>query len=277
MVNTWLSSNPFLVSREIGELIVAAANVLPPFTVSDDLFVEPVGYVYFENLVATPHGWVGGFLWGKTGESLMGQGTTYYVYPLVSPMFGDRVKAPGHSPSLHPFLQEDRQHATLLERYRTLLFVNGELWFFPGFDWRTTEQEISHIERGKEILAAESVSQVRHYSSLFLSFLLFLQQKLLVPERVKVSGSRKVRDVGVKIHEPKVNVVRLRKTHQRSSDDHEHKHFDYSCRWFVRGHWHRYFHKTEDAWIPHWINTYLKGPDDKPVKPPNETVFAVVR
>lgn len=50
---------------------------------------------------------------------------------------------------------------------------------------------------------------------------------------------------------------------------------DWQCRWFVRAHWHRYH--TREGVINRHLAPYIKGPEDKPLKPPRPRVFTVVR
>lgn len=84
--------------------------------------------------------------------------------------------------------------------------------------------------------------------------------------------TRKVREriVG---NVPDINVVHLRSyepgTRDESPSD---RHIDFDFRFWVRGHPRKLSGHDE----PIWINTYLKGPDDKPIKE-RETVFAVTR
>jgi len=52
---------------------------------------------------------------------------------------------------------------------------------------------------------------------------------------------------------------------------------DYSCRWIVRGHWRQQFYPKAARRIPLWINPFVKGPTDKPLRIPPTTVYEVSR
>lgn len=79
-------------------------------------------------------------------------------------------------------------------------------------------------------------------------------------------------------HQPAVRVVLLRRQSQQHESG-ESETVEWSYRWFVRGHWHSYWVGVGDKrrLEPRWLAPYIKGPDDKPLKPPRATVFAVVR
>jgi hypothetical protein len=114
---------------------------------------------------------------------------------------------------------------------------------------------------------------------LLASFWLFVGQKILVtrgavPER---HARKRVERAGWQ-SSPVVRVVQLRRRetqcqHSASAVSAA----EWSCQWVVRGHWRQQFYPSKHANQPIWITPYVKGPDDKPLKPPRATVFAVVR
>lgn len=55
------------------------------------------------------------------------------------------------------------------------------------------------------------------------------------------------------------------------------KKIDWQWQWSVRGHWrNQYYHKTGEH-KPVFIESYVKGPQDKPLKPPTHTLFIAKR
>lgn len=76
-------------------------------------------------------------------------------------------------------------------------------------------------------------------------------------------------------HEPVIRVIQLRARHSVVDSRGESEPQDWSCQWMVRGHWRNQPYK--DGVRPRWIAPYVKGPEDKPLKPPRAIVFAVVR
>jgi hypothetical protein len=113
----------------------------------------------------------------------------------------------------------------------------------------------------------------------FASLCAFMQQKILVANTVRAERhARKRLERQGFPHEPLIRVVELRRREgvlkHESSQNAE---VDWSCQWVVRGHWRQQFYPSKHANQPIWITPYVKGPQDKPLKPPRATVFAVVR
>lgn len=83
-------------------------------------------------------------------------------------------------------------------------------------------------------------------------------------------------------HEPIVQIVELRAAEPRSrSYEGDASPVDWSCRWAVRGHWHRYWYGEKDkpderALRAKWVPAFVKGPADKPLRSATK-LLAVVR
>jgi hypothetical protein len=97
----------------------------------------------------------------------------------------------------------------------------------------------------------------------------FAKQRLIGAEPTRVTRAVVDRIVG---HVPEVNVVHLRRVDHRGTHRDTLKHIDFEARFWVRGHERRLPQSEETI----WIETYLKGPDDKPIKD-RQTVYAVTR
>ncbi len=73
-----------------------------------------------------------------------------------------------------------------------------------------------------------------------------------------------------------VKVIQLRRAESDYSEGPTSaQHVDWSCRWIVNGHWRNQPYKDEHKLI--YINPYVKGPEDLPLKVPAHTVYAVNR
>ena len=109
----------------------------------------------------------------------------------------------------------------------------------------------------------------------FLSMLIFLKQKL-VSLRKEVAP-RAVRR-RMEMPEAAISVVTLRQF-ERDQDKKESTQQDWAYRWYVSGHWRQQACGegfTERK--PVYIEKYIKGPDDKPIRPETENrVFMVKR
>ncbi len=118
--------------------------------------------------------------------------------------------------------------------------------------------------------------QRRYLHTLFA----FMQQSILVApaERADRPTRRRLEQAGW-TREPLIRVVQLRRRETASTaSDHGDEPADWTCRWIVRGHWRQQAcGPGQRDRRPKYILPHVKGPEDKPLKPPRATVFAVVR
>jgi hypothetical protein len=135
-----------------------------------------------------------------------------------------------------------------------------------------------HEELVADLLKTEhkEVDRIINDCRMFAAMLSFLQQRILIYSRESVSrAARRRAEIKGRNIKPEVNVVRLRKAqyHSRQGEGRE---VDWSCRWIVHGHWRNQWYATEQKNHPVFINSFIKGPEDKPLKDPGR-LFAVVR
>lgn len=118
-----------------------------------------------------------------------------------------------------------------------------------------------------------------------LAALQFLSTKYVSKENAQVSKKELKADRHLfkqvrkgKVQVPPIKIINLRRLEKREHDrDPDTPKRHWSCHWFVEPHWHKYFHKSQDRWIRHYVNTYPKGDLTKPLKPPREKVFKAIR
>lgn len=111
---------------------------------------------------------------------------------------------------------------------------------------------------------------------LFGSLMTFLEQPFVTTTKERAERATR-RRLGEHMPEPEplVSVIRLRRPRAVTQPCNESEPIEWSHRWVVSGHWHRY-HSNEGIKTL-WLLPYVKGPEDKPLKPPRAKVFAVVR
>jgi hypothetical protein len=110
---------------------------------------------------------------------------------------------------------------------------------------------------------------------LFACGCLWLQQKIVTASQAPLDRGARRRLERQEI-DPKCLVVELRsKQYVRTTVDEESKHVDWAWQWAVRGHWRN--QPTNDGVKLIWIHPFIKGPEDKPLKPDAARVFAVTR
>lgn len=104
--------------------------------------------------------------------------------------------------------------------------------------------------------------------------LLFVRQRVLVATATVIGRGARKRVMKVTT-EHGLQVIHLRKAETLRGHVEHGEHKEFSCQWWVRGHWRQQPYK--DGIRPKWIDPFIKGDPDKPMKTPTEKVFAVVR
>ena len=135
------------------------------------------------------------------------------------------------------------------------------------------------VERTGSGFTPTDLRDARQVTALFSVLTLFLQQQVLVApqERADRATRRRLERAGWH-DEPLVRVVALRRSERQDRERPEAPgQIEWGCRWVVRGHWRRQWLPSLRRHQPRWIAPHVKGPDDRPLKPPATTVFAVRR
>lgn len=110
------------------------------------------------------------------------------------------------------------------------------------------------------------------------SLLYLLSEKLTVVSQHEANRSQRRRlEQEQAPFVPLVQVVTLRRQEVRQKDKHDSNPVDWSYQWLVRWHWRNQYYPATDEhkWIA--IDTYVKGPEDKPLKPPSARMFLARR
>jgi len=105
----------------------------------------------------------------------------------------------------------------------------------------------------------------------------FLEQQLL-EAAITALPRQQLRQAVRKGHATTVNVIRLRRKYTQHPTDPNVAPTSYDFQWLVRGHWRKqpYRSKGPDFYKHIFIQPYVKGPDDKPLKG-TDRVYAIVR
>lgn len=113
--------------------------------------------------------------------------------------------------------------------------------------------------------------------SLFATMVAFLEQRILVAPRFLADRMtrRRFERVKQKPLSDKIRPIALRRIERRTGEG-EHRHVDWKCRWPVSGHWRNQWYPSKQHYRPKYIASYLKGPEDKPLRNPGR-LFAVIR
>lgn len=269
---------PFYVSRPITQLLSAAVETVPPVTLAEQMVPTYSGFVYFEAPLPLPalpveadmpRGFVPG------GGPL----AAFTWYPVdateLHDPHGEAIPFEAGMSLQLVFLRED---ATFLHAVAAVPWKLGttqnvqrdgrKIAVDPAFDdqddvvW--TEAAHARMDREMDYVAA---------------FFSFLEQKLIrhAPARVPRSTRHRIERNQWQV-EPVVNVITFRGVdYVRPEGGGDSSPIEWNCQWLVRGHWRQQFYPSEDRHRAIWINPYVKGPEDQPLKKPKVDLFAVVR
>jgi hypothetical protein len=133
----------------------------------------------------------------------------------------------------------------------------------------------------KQTVIGDETVRPSHLAGLFaflLTALLWIDQTIVVAKDATADRAtrRRLAREGL-VHDPVVKVITLRRQSRDGAATDDGGHIEWSCQWIVRGHWRQQLYPSTGERRPLFILPYVKGPDDKPLKPPAATVFAVTR
>ena len=248
-------------------LIDAAAEALPlDHDLPPSILPTPAGFVWLDRPIVT--------FWTQPGLETKVEGISWNITTRETGQ-GVRVRGVG----------ELQLNATVRPEDATNIIVG--CWAkWPG------PEKVSHppvlmfccsIEPNHSLAHLQSVDPDTSFLEalrFIVTFWLFVHQRVLVTTSRRVdraTARRLARTVPDLPRDPAVNVVVLRHADHVEGETKEHRTVEWRYQWLVRGHWRQQFYRSTGERRPIWILPYMKGPEDKPVKPPSETVFAVTR
>lgn len=240
------SAEPYYVSPAICELLGSSLDSLPDLTLGDVRIPSPAGWVYYalpQRVARLPEEFLShivGFTWSQDEVAPNALELMFYT--------GDVA-----SDKLVPLTR--------------LNWLTGDSWRKVG---KLTP------ETGLELYREEVESSTVNMRRCVAAFLAFIMQPIVVTQRTEVSRStrKRLQRTGLTL-EPLVKVATLRRREypvkQKSQP------VDWSCQWIVKTHWRNQPYPSKGIHKPKLIAAYVKGPEDKPLKKPGISLFAVIR
>jgi hypothetical protein len=110
------------------------------------------------------------------------------------------------------------------------------------------------------------------------ALLAFMRTKYVSQQQYTFDRAERRRAQKEKRRLPSIRVIYLRQKAAGGDEPHE-KHIDWQYQWRVRGHWGQQWYPSIQQHKPTYVGEYLKGPEDKPLKPLNDkqTIYVVSR
>lgn len=245
-------ADPYYWAPEICDLISTTSRTMPAYTLRPEDMPSPFGFCWFARKIAlpSPDGLIGmadmtGFLWWADLDQV------WFTSLLGS------VERPEGAPGLSGIWQYGMDHEELIR---------------IGLP---TEPE--KAIKGDTIDVDTTVSRAVGQMRIIACCLAFMQQQVLVTTNERADRPSRKRALASLKHEPLVRVVRLRRKSSAGPVEDDREPAEWSHRWIVSGHWRQQYYPSTAERRPLFILPYVKGPEDKPLKPPRAKVFAVVR
>ena len=149
-------------------------------------------------------------------------------------------------------------------------YVSGIMFnFFPGL----------HGEIGLRVKAIPLFrigDQCHGWASLLKALFMFMDQKIVSVERYGPPRSERRRLQKLRMPIWDVKVISLRRYAKSGVQSDEPHPVDWQCQWTVSAHWRKQPY-ANGVVKPIWIEPFIKGPDDKPLKDPTKSIFSVRR
>lgn len=144
---------------------------------------------------------------------------------------------------------------------------------------RVHEFEATAVKEGGAYAKARVSEELHEIRWIYTAFYLMAQRlatEVIVPtERaVKRRAAREGRTVPDTI---KVVSLRRLETAREKDPNAEKNPIEWNWQWEVRGHWRNQYYPATKEHHPVFVEAYIKGPDDKPLKNPGQKLFAAVR
>jgi hypothetical protein len=241
-------AEPYYWAPEMAGVIAVTSRDLPTYTLRMQDLPSDFGFCWFARPMPLPHPgrWGGeadmtGFMWGEAKPEGM-----WFCTLLAGP---DR---PSGEPSL------------------------SGMWSFGVKAEEVIDRQIPALadyDGMADLLRERAAAQVR----IIATSLAFMNQRIMVTTPERAERATRKRALAELAREPLVRVVKLRRLAQAGEQRGASEAVEWSCRWVVSGHWRQQFYPSTNEHRPIYVLPYVKGPEDRPLKPPRAKVFAVVR
>lgn len=131
---------------------------------------------------------------------------------------------------------------------------------------------------GKYVQMADRRTHPLHEMRLLWATLYLMAQRLATTVQHETDrATRRRAERHQQVAPPFIRVVTLRRLEEARPKNPTPAEVDWQWQWHVRGHWRNQFHPSDGSHKPVFIEAYIKGPEDKPLKPDSHKLFAARR
>jgi hypothetical protein len=288
--NSLNHATPIFIAREIIKMLSAALDSLPDTTgLRPTDCPVPLGWYYLEEPVPVPIMTPGGYLhYMRAFLAEAHEGDVQFI------AFGHSTQPGRPQFKVGDVVVDDMASLTSLGTYvwrredtlqhneeeEKLLTEFMEKWDGKDFPYRYVDSEPPYYKE-VAVPAEEYAKHIFEFNAVinrwFVALAHFSSQRI-----VRLNAKHLDRATRRRIPEWKpaevlaVEFLRRVDYPEREDGHHEEGRREWASRWIVAGHWRNQWYPTEQRHKPKWIEAYVKGPADKPVKASTK-LFAVVR
>ena len=252
MVDTLRKADTYFVTTEIATILSYSLDTLPDLPLNETLPPAPVGFVLIDHPARVVY------------PTLQSEG----YMPFAAFSWHRQFNAN----KVTGITSEEIQCKFFGEGYGRSLHVLSEVHWPLTDSWNKSWSPVGSIN-------SELHERMLNMRGFVTAFFAFIVQRIATTEMEPVPRST-LRRIQKSWHCPDESIVRViqlrRKESQQRCGDNIVP-IDWSCRWLVRGHWRHQFYPSAQARKLRWIEAYVKGPDDKPLKRVPLDIFAVCR
>jgi hypothetical protein len=274
-----LDADPYYVSREMTEVVVAASESFNPEPLLATDLLTSYGFVYLATPVKMPDKYdtmvsLAAFSWCPIAAA-----DTSGFEAFQRHVVDEEELEPG-AVQVEYTGSTERQVGVALTLYAEPKLERWEPEWGPPppvLPIHHTPWYFNMSFEGNEIDEEGARTGVERWWQVIQTTLRLMQQR--IGHRQVWRPDRAMRRDGVRagFHEREVVVVRLRREaddHMRHEPEHE---ANYSHRFIVSGHWRNQWYPSGQVHRQIWISPYVKGPEDQPLVVRPRRVFNVVR
>lgn len=170
--------------------------------------------------------------------------------------------------------------AVLFGIRRSLLYVQRWRDWMGGLDVADQSRYNLEIPLGDALRAPEGIGGAGAARFILAASLWVNQSVVVLREQPIERHARKRFMRASAVPAEAIKVVTLRRAETAASGSQINPAdgaIEWSCQWIVRGHWRQQFYPSTGEHRPKWILPHVKGPEDRPLKSPTTTIFAVTR
>lgn len=286
-IDTLQSGDTFFMNKKFCSLVEHARETVPDDLAFDSSWMQsPQGWLWIETPFKVP---IPADLTAKEKEGLQKIRETI-------PNYTTRIAAIGWRPINEGQITAKGMQGDVAGRvagtgaYQFLTFISGMTtddgfgcWSYFLFQEgdklidRIREFEHISVEVGGSYPEEPESNMLHEMRWIYSAFYLMAQRLSMSVQHNTDRGTRRRNEFQKLKVTPFIRVITLRRMEEAREKAGNVGTVDFQWQWEVRGHWRNQWYPSENTHKPVFVDAYIKGPEDKPLKPPGVKLFVAGR